>query len=109
MTVLCMYVWFSYGENNSNRSQHRVDPNCNDLIRHSHLAQYEDRHPEDIKRTNYDEWKANSEGGIAVTLRKERSYLLRGFAHKRCQMIAIHYISGFSLCISGMFAVLVVY
>lgn len=71
----------------------RADSNCNDLIHHSHMAQHGDRHPEDIKGTNCDEWKANSAGGITVTLRQEQSYLLQGFAHSCCQIIMIHYIS----------------
>lgn len=90
MTVLCCM----FG-NNSDRAQRRGDPNCNDLIHHSHVAQHEDRHPEDIKGTNCDEWKGNNEGGIAVT----RSHLLRGFAAKLLRYItSVASLSAFVEC-----------
>lgn len=67
---------FGNDENNSNRAQERGGINCNDLIHHPHMAQPEDRHPEHIKGTNCDEWRADNEGSISVTLRQEQSYLL---------------------------------
>lgn len=54
------------------KDSNRADPNLSIIPRWLNMAQHEERHPEDIKGTSSDEWRANNEGGT-VSLRQKWS------------------------------------